>query len=553
MGTSSLPRAGGRPPGPIHHTPRGPGWHGCEDEIAWLLRVNRLHGADNRLANGKAFAAAFRGRDWPTPTSASQISRWETATTKAGFGVLRRYEQVLGLPDRQLIAAADWTYRKAVAHPGSPVLDRGLNPEDIQVHDRTDQLLEQALSTQLMTSAAWDELTAHLAVLPVAFLHPRTAWSELTERLLAELLIADGLAWLSRAEALGRLMALPRARASIIAACGCLAADPTNLVVVEPMTILDQTPDRDASRHILGQLRHPTSDQTLRGALRASVDKLTRRHFRPTELHSVAAVAIDLLTEPDLDAEARNLAAALLRVAPRTELGSARARLRGVIDPTTNAVLTYGRTMLPHPAGHIIDRLTAATVLRLPRPPPTADDPILSRLLDELLFSPNVNDTVHAGQLLAATPYREPLGAALAAELATAARAGATPFTTALVEAMPWVGRPADRRLVECFVRAPGPPTRVADVAAWRIGHIAGHSTDRFWYDAVRAHHQAWQRARDPRHLSTLRGLIYSLGIAGHHTLLASLRDDHDLPAPARAAATWWLNIPTHIHTSAAS
>jgi hypothetical protein len=515
-----------------------------------LLRANRLYGEDERLANATTFAAAFRGGCWPAPVSASQISRWETAATRAGFAVLRRYEQLLDLPPHRLIGAADWTYRQASCRPGPPVLGRDLDPADKRMHERIEQLLEQALSRELMTGAAWDELTSHLAVLPVVVLHPRTAWQELTERLLAELLIADGSAWLARTEALARLMIHPRARASIIAACGALAADTTNQVAVEPLTILDQVADPDANRHVLTQLRNPTGTHVLRGALRACVDKVARRHFTPTDLYSIAAVAVDLLTDADLDTEVRHLAAALLSQATAGDLGTVQARLREALDPTIRAVLVSGRTALPHHAAHILDRITTATLLGLRRPPPDGTDEVLARLLRELLFSPNINDVVNAGQLIAATPFDDPLGTAVAAELAAAPGARPVPLTRTLLEAMPWVGRPADRALVERFASSTDLPAPVVEAAAWRIGHVAGRSTDRFWRDAIRAHNRAWQRFRDPTSLSAVRGLIYALGVNRHHGMLETLVVDHTLPGSARAAARWWLDIPAHIHLS---
>src|SRR5215472_5222259 len=118
----------GRPPRQVRPRQHRPGWHGCEDQIAWLLRANRLLGDDEKLTSLTAFAEAFHGGCWPGPASPSQVSRWETAAVPAGFGVLRRYEQLLELAPGRLTAIADWAYRKASALPGPPVLSRGLDP-----------------------------------------------------------------------------------------------------------------------------------------------------------------------------------------------------------------------------------------------------------------------------------------------------------------------------------------------------------------------------------------------------------------------------------------
>jgi hypothetical protein len=60
------------------------------------------------------------------------------------------------------------------------------------------------------------------------------------------------------------------------------------------------------------------------------------------------------------------------------------------------------------------------------------------------------------------------------------------------------------------------------------------------------------QGTRGPASVSALRGLIYALGL-DHHRLLPTLRSDTRLPSQARAAASWWLDIPTHISASAAT
>ncbi|MBV9380104.1 MAG: hypothetical protein JOY82_11255 [Streptosporangiaceae bacterium] len=531
------------------------GRYGCEKAIAWLLRANRVYGHDQRWATLTTFAAAFRGGCWPRPVSPSQISRWETAAAPAGFGVLRRYEELLGLPPGQLVAIADWAYRKASGRPGRPVLDRGLNPEDPRVQDRAGQLFERALSADLMTGTDWDELTSHLAVFPVAFVYPRTAWGDLSERLLAELLVTDGRAWLSRIEAVDRLLAHPHARPPLIAACAALAADPACQVVVEPLAILEQTADADAGSHVLAQLTHPSSDRALRGAMLAAVGKTRLGHFRPVQLRTVAAVAAGLLPGADPPSEAGALAAELLRLVSAIPGSAAEDRLRGVTDATIRAILAHGLTAVPDAAQRVTARILTAATARMRRPLDVAGtdpDPMLSCLVGDLLFSPNQNQRLLAGQLIAATPYRDRVGAALAAELAMAPANRAVSLTSAMLAAMPSVGRPADRHLVERFALATGLPAPITDAAAWGIGHTPGVSGADFWPAALATHTRAWQRTRSQASISALRGLIYGLGIGRHHDLLRSIRADTAAPAPARMAAGWWLNIPVRILASAA-
>jgi hypothetical protein len=539
----------GERPAPIRF-----GRYGCEDAVAWLLRANRLHGHEQRWASMTAFAAAFRGGRWAGPVSPSQISRWETAAARAGFGVLRRYEQLLGLPPGRLVAVADWAYRKASGRPGPPALDRGLNPEDPRVQDRMEALFERALSADLMSGPDWDDLSSHLLAFPVAFVHPRTVWADLSERLLAELLVTDGPAWLSRIEAVDRLIAHPRAGPSLIASCAALAADPSCQVVIEPLAILDQTADADASRHVLAQLTGPSSDRALRGALLAAVGKTRLRHFRPVQLHTIAAVAADLLPDTDPPGEVGALAAELLRLTAASRIGTAVDRLRGVTDATTRAILAHGSILHPDAAQRVTARILGAATARMHTPlrAEAGGDPVLSRLIGDLLFSPDQNQRLLAGQLISATPYRDGVGAALAAELAAAPAARPVSLTSALLAAMPSVGRPADRHLVERFALATGLPAPITDAATWSIGHVPGRSGKQFWLSAVDVHARAWQRTHSPARISALRGLTYSLGIGRDQDLLRVIRADTSMPGPVRTAANWWLNVPAQILASAA-
>jgi hypothetical protein len=492
------------------------------------------------------FAAEFQGGSWSDTISASQVSRWETGAARAGYRALRRYEELLHLVPSRLVAVADWVYRKTSGATGSPVLTRRLDPTDPRIHDRTEQLLEQALSTQRMSGADWDELTGNLGALRSAFLYPASGWAELAERLLAELLITDGPAWLPRIEALARLIGHPRARPAIVAGCAALAADPNGQVVIEPLTFLDQTADRVANRLVLRQLRNPSGDRALRGALLAAVEKVARRHFRPDEVHLLIVTAADLLAQDDI--EVRHLAAELLRRAPTGGPKAASDQLRRSIDPVTWTVLTSGHAAQPPTEDRLVSRITQA--VEASRGPAAGTDQVLSSLLRQLLFHPVQNDRLVAALLIAATPYREPVGTALAAELAAALPTRTVTVTMSLLASLPFLGRPADRPLLEHVLLAPDLPTPLVESAAWLIGHVPGRSPVPFWLTAVSRHRDAWHSTHNPADLATLRGLIYALGLDRHH-LLPILRADTRLPSQARAAATWWLKIPAHISISA--
>src|SRR5215475_1082092 len=165
------------------------GWVGCEDRIGWLLRMNRVYGEDERLAVGVHFARAFRGGCAPRAVDGPQITRWERASQRADRLVVRRYEQLLGLPESSLVAVADAVYREARGVPGLSFPDARA-PDPARLRERTYQLLDQATGTDLMSGNDWAELTANLSVLPTLLLYPPRLWASLAERLLAEMIVA---------------------------------------------------------------------------------------------------------------------------------------------------------------------------------------------------------------------------------------------------------------------------------------------------------------------------------------------------------------------------
>src|SRR5262249_30917956 len=215
-------------------------------------------------------------------------------------------------------------------------------------------------------------------------------------------------------------------------------------------------------------------------------------------LGGIAAGAAGLLPPADPPGEAGILAAELLRQAPLRQFSSARDRLRSGTGSTAQAILAYGQTTSPEGSAAILSRVLAAVAAAMPASPRAGpdSDPMLPRLVGDLLFSPNQNKRLLAGQLIAAPPYRDPVGAALAAELVTAPAGQAVPLTTALLAAMPSVGRPADRPIVERFTHAPGLAALITDAAAWHLAHVPGRSDRRFWAPPVGGHPKRWQPPR---------------------------------------------------------
>nr|BBJ55917.1 hypothetical protein SAVMC3_85460 [Streptomyces avermitilis] len=224
---------------------------GRRARVAWLLRVNRLLGEDITLKSLPAFAAAFRGGTYGREVSVSTVSRWETGRTSVPWAAVRRYEELLGLPRNLLTATARTVWRYLA--PG-PVLDT--SPIASAARPLED-LLEQAVSGDVMAGDDWDQLTDGLCTRPDVVLMPTGTWYRLAERLVEEMVIADRLPWMLRFESLNRLLNHPRGGRTVIAVCGELAAGSARLTATEIICALDNCGHPDAADRVLSELASP--------------------------------------------------------------------------------------------------------------------------------------------------------------------------------------------------------------------------------------------------------------------------------------------------------
>lgn len=525
-----------------------------QGRVGWLLRVNRLYGPKERWQSGGHFAAAFQGGCWPERTTESRISRWETARVRVPYLAVRRYEELLRLPANHLVALIDGIYRySATTTVSAPALDRAIDVDDGRRGDRLDELVEAARSDQVMTGSDWDELTGYLAAAPRQVITPRSAWREIAERLLTEMIVADGVAWMQRYEALNRLLSHPTGQQAAVATCASLAADSGNQVFVEIVSALDASPHPDASHHVIDQLDRPTNDRARYGALLACVRKLRYGHFSQPQVRRLVPIVTELTLDPTRHEDTRPLAAALLRQLPADVSAPTGSRLRRAVaaDRSLHQVLTAGRLAGAAADHTLVERVTNTTTANMPRYLPHFHDELLPVLVDEMLFSPVLDVRLYATGLLSGTPYRAPLAAALALELGGQVTTRGIDVARAIVEALRILGDHRERPIIERLSTANGLHPSIMVAAAWAIGHLGGHSGDRYWTGAINHHAQLWHGARDAANATALNGLIYGLGLTRNRSLLEQVRDHPLSPAPARAAARWWLNLPRPVFDAA--
>ena len=553
-----------RPPAHPPHRRRaaaaGTGTGGCRlvrERVAWLLRANRVFGPDEHWAKASEFAQAFPGGCWAGTADGGKISRWETAKLRVPHQAVRRYEDLLQLTPGLLTSTAGSLHGYYCADPGCPAADGRSTPRRGEPPvERISALIDKARSDDVMTGPEWDELTREISAVPFLFIAPSGTWADLAERLLREQLVADDVAWLHRFGAFVRLLGHPVGQRSAAAACAGLAADRTNQAGIEAISTLDTCAHPDAGRYVLGQLDCPTTDHTFYGALLACVRKLARGHFSPgqiTRLSSVVAAVLDGLDRDAAPDDARTLAAALLRQMPASLPGDLAGKLRRSLaaDEDLDRVVRTGRLAAGGDAAGSVRRVVSAAAARMPREGPWLFDETLAALVDEMLCSPVPDVRLYASIAIRATPYCEPVGSALAAELLRISPTAHADVACRILDALRAVGGAPERPVVERFILNPGLPSPVVAAAARNIGHLGGTSDDRYWTRALRLHRELHARQGSAANGAILRGLVYGLGIAWNDTVLGQVRDDHEMPGQARAAASWWLGHPGRIRRSA--
>jgi len=527
---------------------------GVRERIAWLLRVNRLFGSEERWAKASLFAAAFHGGCWSESANESKISRWETAALRVPYLAIRRYEELLGVSSGLLTATADnvRAYFRAEAGRRSTSGWNGGRGGPVPAR-RIQELIDKAGSSEVMTGQEWDELTREISSVPNFYIFPSATWATLAQRLLEEQIIADRVSWMQRFGALDRLLNHRVAQESTIGACAELARDKINQVGIEVICAMDATPHPDASTHVLAQLSDPTSDMTFYGALLACVRKVSNGHFTPDEGRQLASVVVSLLGDPSRDDEAKTLAASLLRWLPDNLPGPVAGKLRQSVadDEALSRVVATGRLGSSEQASALVDRVVLTAAAQMPREGPWLFDETLARMVDEMLYDPVSDVRLEAAFLIHATPYRAAVAAELATELSRSATSADADLAVCILDALRLIGGPQQRPLVERLTLSPGVPAPVVAAAARNIGHLGGTSDDGYWCRAIARHCQPARQAASPASGAILRGLVYGLGMARNDVLLARVRDLPGAPWQARQAASWWLGHSERTRLSA--
>jgi hypothetical protein len=463
----------------------------------------------------------------------STIQRWETGQVAAPREALERYEELLHLQTGQLTSVSD--YLIVITHqlreaPSS--IDMQQLPNDSR---RVGELLDRVTTSAVVSGAEWDELTRLLMRWPAALL-PLKMWEAIAQRLLLEMLASDGIAWAQRYEALARLFNHPAGGAAAIDTCVAAAGLRNHQAMASTVAVLGVSDHRDSITAMVSQVRNPTNDRALDGAIAGLAETVWRGRLEvPQRVQVLEALRPLSRSGDELDARSSLILRSLW-------VGAKQAQ-----QPEP----------LPHlgdPRRQVTDRVAHRTIAKL-IDPDSADPEELAVLVHCLLFDSAPDIQIAAALTLSVTPYRTPLAAALREELLLASTlAGPASWSTTILAALRFVGGQPDLRLAERIVLASGIPSETQRVAAFAIAHLGTDTPAKWWRSAIdqRLSILAANPGR-PEDLEILRGLMYSAGIAGHTGALKQLRADPRSTYDARAAASWWLALPKHILSSAQS
>lgn len=471
---------------------------------------------------------------WP----AASLSRWERGVTLPPYTVVRAYEVLLGLPGHALVSVADTILRYfAPTTSAAPLLAR---PEPADDNGRRlSAMVDRATAGGVMTGRDWDVLTHRLVHAGAVVLFPSGVWSSLAERLLYEMAIADGVHWMQRAEAYQRLLAHPESGPATIATTAAAAADRSMQAMVGTISVLDASAHQDACRHVLRHLNDPFTDRTFAGAVLACVRKVGYGHYQGDELRQVLDTLLEILRAEAPSGVVQHAAMTLASLPPLA---------LALLPSWARRVLHERHTVqLRSALGELAERVAMVACVGRWWQETGSEEEILTGLVHDALRNDLFDERLYAQFVLAASPHRPALAAAIHHELR---RLNDPVIAPRLVEALRVLGGAEERRHIEELVAGPLVPAAVREAAALALGHIGGTTSQEVWRRILGNSLRRWARSRSVGELAVVDRVVYSLGMASETALLRSVATNHAAPVRIRRAASWWIRLPEPIRVS---
>lgn len=493
--------------------------------LGWLLRTWRLHAGHHY---GFRFAAELTALG--VPAEASQVSRWESGRRVPPLRVVVAYERLTGAPEGVIQASSLGGARLPGARPAPGLADVAFDANDVAA------LLDDALSGAA-TAGQWLRLATQIAAAPERVTMPRRAWPQLTATLMEEVGRSIGAAWAPRYEAAVLIARHPHGRAALLDSVVELASQRDSPNAVDHISVLKDLPDPDV-RGLVLTLLEEGDGAVFEGALAAAGALLVRGDLDAAELRRLEDRLLRVVAVRGPDAggifvQVKDLVANL----PPASLHRVSRRMPALTQ------LVPPPTAGPRPGG-VTAGASPKTVARSPRlvadlvddlgedlgnlgglvgdsPTGHLDDPLLTRLVGEILHHTDSERRVQNNITLLASPIREPLTRRAVALLTRADQPlsrtdrsrilSLVTFTTtgaqdhALAELVRHGGPGAELALV-ALAHSPAPRHEIDPLVLLEAPAWAGHTRRVVYYAGMTGHPHLALMAADPRWSDEVRG-----------------------------------------------
>ncbi len=357
------------------------------ERVGWLLRQWRLMSADTTLRKLQPYAEVLAQHGHRA--DASRISRWESGRLRVPESVLRSYEEILGIPRAGLSALCEGMARSWGARPPT------------RTTEVTDEALHEAFAVvqgDVVEGVDWFEWAGCVAARHSLDDDLLAATEPLVARLVSEASRANGLALVTRYEALRRLIESPVHQARVMRTVGAQVIDPTAQATLIPVVLIADVRAEKAVNTLISLLGQPSAQLQL-GATWGLHRKLTRHEVTPSSMAALEAQLAQIL----FDGSNEN---ALVRIVP----------LFDVLPPPTAERLRRLRPQLfpARPRGVAASATSRATMLATAVRGATAriesvtgrEVDAVGRAIIEDAYSATSHDVRHqSAMLLARSPY----------------------------------------------------------------------------------------------------------------------------------------------------
>ena len=497
----------------------------------WLLKMLRLYAPEAELKTVRGLAAAMRCATVPNASYAT-ISRWEQTATPLSRAALARYEQLFGLGRGQLTAVVSTVRQAPPVHNSVPAA--------AALHERGPGLLERCLSDDQITGADWLDIADFLTMSgpesgPV-WLREQN-WLEIITRLLIEMSLSCGWRYLQRMGALHRLHYHQQGRGHLVQAVIHFVSDPNCHIVVDPVAILSDSPERSTQQVLVKMLLSPGSEPILRAAIIALTHQAARRIVDPVTAQRIIPRAISHVVDTGDSRPVRCAAADLLAVLSRTHPIGALDKLRAHpgIDDELRAALslrtTTPRVALPAQVSELLHSLSRTADGR------HDEDTVVVRLVQDAMFSTDIDSKIYAANYLQTSPFRRVVANTAAELLHRSADGHVSPADAALADLIGNVGEAENRPVLERALRIGDRDLAIA--ATFGLAHLPGHTSLTTWRNVLSTHRDGTGPDK------TLCGaVLYAAGMNQDEPALRFLAKHADMPTEIRRRAHWWLHLP---------